>query len=461
MHARYQGLVEWLHPIKDGLYEDHGMPVGQGRLLYSPDTGRLIVAGHQASTEAILDHYCDKRSVIPSDEEPSCGLRSLFIMPTYSCNLACVHCHVRKHDHGAHRVSREHIDQALQYACEHLRGDHLSIIMSGGEPFLAWELVMYSVAASEKLVEKGTISSRSFGIYTNGTLLDEDHADYLADHSLSVFLSLDGPQHIHDRARRFRDGTGSYTAAIEGLRILQEKDVAVTASLTLGPHNIDTFPTCIEHIISDLGIKNTLVSVYHDNAGERALNPRAVAEASLLGHGMAERLGGSIDTVYRRLVPLGFRMTADRSCDCQCSRITLLPNGQISLCTGLGAEEEHFYGRIAEGEFERSKQYLELRCTAKQAQLCRDCPARQVCNGGCILNAIRQGGVQNHVDDYYCYTTIEVMKEAFATLRTALSFPSGSAVVTVPDSHICDALSLTEGKAPVAFLKGSDVYRRL
>ena len=40
-------------------------------------------------------------------------------------------------------------------------------------------------------------------IQTNGTTLDEDLADFLADHDVAVGISLDGPREVHDAARVF------------------------------------------------------------------------------------------------------------------------------------------------------------------------------------------------------------------------------------------------------------------
>jgi len=73
------------------------------------------------------------------------------------------------------------------------------------------------------LVRAGQSVSNS--IQTNGLVINEEWAEFLAEHKWLVGLSLDGPEQVHDRYRRNRGGGGSWRQAMRALKILQEHKV--------------------------------------------------------------------------------------------------------------------------------------------------------------------------------------------------------------------------------------------
>lgn len=58
-------------------------------------------------------------------------------------------------------------------------------------------------------------------IQTNGTLLDDEWAAFLAANRFLVGISIDGPRGIHDRYRRDRAGRPTFDAAMAGLEALR------------------------------------------------------------------------------------------------------------------------------------------------------------------------------------------------------------------------------------------------
>lgn len=62
-------------------------------------------------------------------------------------------------------------------------------------------------------------------IQTNGTLLDDAWAAFLAAEEFLVGISVDGPREIHDRYRRDRAGRATFDAVMRGLETLQKHAV--------------------------------------------------------------------------------------------------------------------------------------------------------------------------------------------------------------------------------------------
>ena len=101
----------------------------------------------------------------------------------------------------------------------------LGIQLHGGEPLLLDPSVeLLASIARNALVPHHTASIGSVGIVTNGVLLNADRATSLVEAGLRVVVSLDGPQHIHDRHRVTASGRGSHRQVMRGLAALRAVD---------------------------------------------------------------------------------------------------------------------------------------------------------------------------------------------------------------------------------------------
>lgn len=69
---------------------------------------------------------------------------------------------------------------------------------------------------------------------TNATLISDEFCRFAKENAVSVGVSLDGPQDIHDSNRRTRGGTGTHKQVMLGIRKLQDHQIpfAVIAVLT-------------------------------------------------------------------------------------------------------------------------------------------------------------------------------------------------------------------------------------
>lgn len=137
----------------------------------------------------------------------------LTINATHDCNLRCIYCTYS----GLYEGHRTHQARASDVQCgtsaiellmrrtaeapEH----HVSFY--GGEPALEFELVTSVIKYAKKHYPKGKFS---FQVATNGTLWSEDMLKFCIANDVSLQISLDGPEPIHDRYRRDKLGRGSY-----------------------------------------------------------------------------------------------------------------------------------------------------------------------------------------------------------------------------------------------------------
>lgn len=139
------------------------------------------------------------------------------IQVTRNCNLACGYCF---QEHSGGIIGLPTVETILRRVIAHnLSVDPLSKVIQiywhGGEPLLAGIDFFRAIIRLEAQYPELSFVNR---IQTNGTLMTDDMARFLADYQFQVGFSLDGPREIHDRYRRWRGSqSGSYEAARRGI----------------------------------------------------------------------------------------------------------------------------------------------------------------------------------------------------------------------------------------------------
>ena len=113
-------------------------------------------------------------------------------------------------------------------------------------------LIIY---ARDRVAGMGRQMGIGVQVTTNGTLLDDEAAEFFADQGVRVHLSLDGPPDVHDAARPTAGGGGSYAAAVAGLRRLQERGIDHCVIGTVGPHNVRDARRVLDHL-AELGVES-------------------------------------------------------------------------------------------------------------------------------------------------------------------------------------------------------------
>ncbi len=126
------------------------------------------------------------------------------------CNLSCVHCHVNAGPKRTEEMSRETVDDVLNFLQRH---NLQTLDLTGGAPELNSEfryLVTQARARNVHVIDR-----------SNLTILEEegheDLAEFLAEHQVEVVASL--PCYLQENVDSQR-GKGSYDASIAGLKRL-------------------------------------------------------------------------------------------------------------------------------------------------------------------------------------------------------------------------------------------------
>lgn len=166
---------------------------------------------------------------------------------TSGCNLKCLHCY---NDSAADQCEPDRMtgDHWMGLAEEIIReGGAFEVILSGGEPLLAGDLLFELMDIFER-------DGACITVISNGYLLDEKKAEaFTKFKNLTLRLSIDGfSEELHDYMRQV---PGSFKRVTKAARLLAGLKVPFEISSCVTPFNINSMDRMAE-LALELGARN-------------------------------------------------------------------------------------------------------------------------------------------------------------------------------------------------------------
>ena len=336
---------------------------------------------------------------------PNAGLQLVVMFPTHACNLACRYCFERAQGRGLGVPNDMMTDRTVCRAIDlasRARSPRVSFF--GGEPLIAWGKMRWAVERVEALCASRRTKPR-LHVTTNGTLLDEERVRYLDEHGFTMIVSLDGPKHLHDDARTYPDGRGSYDDVMRGLEYIRARpSLAKRTSLrgTVMPGETPSdFVKRLEHV--------------NDLCDARYAQGVSVEPATYCTASCGTAPGGWVRGDIMRLMQAGARWAVDRArkgktvrwmhltktagrlmsrdaswTECGATRgaVAVAPDGTIHSCH----HEGFVVGNVRSGlDEEACAPWRDNRLCARER--CAKCWARHLCGGGCRMEGWHESGI--------------------------------------------------------------------
>jgi uncharacterized protein len=157
------------------------------------------------------------------------------------CNLDCAYCFFLSKEmlypgsrfRMAHEILEEYLRQLID---AHAGEPEVAVAWQGGEPTLMGiDFLREAVEIARRHLPPG--QRVTFGIQTNGTLLDAEWAAFFKQHDFLVGISIDGPRDVHDTYRVNKGGRGTYDQVMRGLGHLRAAGVDWNALTTIHAAN--------------------------------------------------------------------------------------------------------------------------------------------------------------------------------------------------------------------------------
>lgn len=366
----------------------------------------LIGADHSIDAEIAQKAWQDKFKV-----------NYLMLILVGDCNLRCSYCFADQGHFGNAPgfMSWEVAKACVDFTFNEPGNGLYNICFFGGEPLLNFPLIKKTVLYARKQFSRLS-KNIEFSVTTNGTLLTDEICEFLNENQFGVLISIDGPQHIHDRWRRFKSGRGSHTTVAGNIqRMLSCWDIKGRKSNLMGRATVTSWEPDLTKIIPYLeGLGVPLVA-----AEPVSISPLEESSYALMGDSL-EQYKLSFEKLvkfYRNKIlvgkPCAFHVLRQslknifegqqKYYHCGAGRHfkTVAPNGDIYPCQRLTGYKDYRMGSVFTGIDDSAvKEFLPKLVTEKET--CRSCWARFFCGGGCASEQILTKGVDAHPLKWSC-----------------------------------------------------------
>lgn len=323
--------------------------------------------------------------------------RSVNVLVTARCNLACRHCSVYGEGYIAGDVSLADWRAIFRRLSD---WKVLKLTLSGGEPLAREDIV--------EVLETVRALPFRFSLNTNAMLVTDAIAETLArcrPRLESVMVSLDGASPAtHDAIR----GVGTFEAMAEGVELLRRKGVPIGFYCTVTGINVGELERIAEWGISRGGsyVKfNDLLCVGRACLDrELALDGPARRQAARRVAALADKFGPVITGTLLDMHRFAERVLAgqappypqgSRGCGAMRSQMSIWPDGRVTPCDRLphytigNALSEEFPAIWRSPAAERFRDMLAVPISALES--CRNCKFLEFCTGGCPVIPMRKG----------------------------------------------------------------------
>lgn len=177
-------------------------------------------------------------------------LQLLVIQPTPFCNIDCRYCYLPDRSNKAIVAEATLANLFSQVFASGWLKDELSVVWHAGEPMvLPIEFYRRAFRLIEGLKPADVTVTHAF--QTNGTLIDDAWCAFFANAKVSVGVSIDGPQRLHDVNRRTRAGRGTFDKTIAGIRCLRKNRVPFHVISVLSAESLATPREMFDFYVSE------------------------------------------------------------------------------------------------------------------------------------------------------------------------------------------------------------------
>ncbi|MDI6781434.1 MAG: radical SAM protein [bacterium] len=374
---------------------------------------------------------CDDESNLIStlNQQAQCSTpQFLYLVPTSVCNLRCKYCHIIDtwaaygHHHMSIETAEAGIKKFMEYSLASGQKSQREIMFYGGEPLLVPEVVKYAVSYIRKnasSVANTSVATTSVAttndsckitMFTNGTAITKDMAEFLADNDVFVIVSMDGPAEVHNQMRYYLDGRGissgrgSFEDTAKGYDICKTAGCRLGISMVLGKHNIPGLKPAVEYLINRFEPVDLGFSTLHLH--QHGSNPAAV-DIGLLTEEMIDTFrfirekGIYAEHLFRRIRPFVQQQIRLKDCPSCGGKFLVAPDKSIGFCEAFLGTGLYYYPLDS---FDLSNDgYNEWKGVAPvRREECLRCPAIAICGGGCPYDAWVQHGNINSLDTIRC-----------------------------------------------------------
>jgi len=347
------------------------------------------------------------------------NFRMMYLLLTDRCNLRCSYCFLERQTPLRYQrlnMNKATILQAIEFYTrirqfKNFKKDREQeeiIHLYGGEPLLNFTGLRVAVEYIHDLkMQKRLPPNLKVVMVTNGTLIDDEIAQYFRDKDISVGISLDGPLVIHNKYRKYSSSKGSFMDTLRGYNLLIKHKVKTGISCTITPdliNNLDLFFDFVKHLDNCDGIS---FNILHCNLGIETKADYYTDAAIFITKAFEElrKMGIYEERMLRKITAFLNHQIVPFDCGAEGEQIAVGPAGLVSVCQDTLRCSEFIIAKVSDLNFNPLENDIikqwSLRSPLNIPE-CISCPALGICGGGCPINAFILNGSMWSVDKRIC-----------------------------------------------------------
>ena len=324
-------------------------------------------------------------------------LRSLRMVVTEACNMACSYCYIINEEYSkklmSWDVAKKSVDEfAAKLRLAKKKGGNIRFF--GGEPMLNYKIV-------KKTLEylKSDFPDLQFTVFmnTNGVLFDHEKAQVMAEHNVNVIISLDGPEQIHNKTRLLKNKKESFEIIDKNIDLLVQAGCSVSFDTTVGDDNLDHLKGLLDYLAQKNKTLNAQMPIgfqsmqmgYQEDQDTDPIDTKVKKMIEVYRHGR------DIGVMVSGLMSFPFGKINDptrrgRYCSAAGGEMSVSADGGIYPCAAIKTK----MGELDDVDaIFKTQYYHDLASrTVGHMEKCKGCEVEAYCAGGCIADAMAAGG---------------------------------------------------------------------
>ncbi len=351
------------------------------------------------------------------------------------CNIDCEYCfYLEKEklypDATDFRMSDEVLEAYIKQTIEHQKGrDHHEFSWQGGEPtLLGLDFFKKAMKLQKSLAGKVPCVN---SLQTNGILINDEWARFLAKHRFLVGLSIDGNEQHHDRYRKTRTGKGTHARVLKAIKHLTQHRVELNAMVVVHQANVND-PKGVYNALKSYGIRHIQLTPLVERKAQEIpednlilVSPAYTGKADVAKWSVGAKEYGQFlcdlfdtwkERDFGKVFVYNFESTLTmkaglpgNSCitaETCGNAVALESNGDLYTCDHF-VYPEHKLGNILDqpvSELAQSDQLKQFGMDKKTGRSvdCDDCSFLSICNGGCPKHRFQISSDGQRNKNYLC-----------------------------------------------------------
>lgn len=341
---------------------------------------------------------------------------------THDCNLRCRYCYAGKKFSRSMEMdtAKKIVDFAFMITPPN---EQIDFSFFGGEPLLRRPFIEDVISY---IHSKNGVNALSFNITTNGTLIDDAMIRFVRDNNVKLCISIDGPEHIHDRNRVDRHGRGSLSTILKNMEKISGKLDYFQVNSVYGPDTIAELDQTVRFLIANnihnIHLNPDIVTTWGmESFAQITESYKKVADTYIEMFTRGREV--AINLLDSKLL-LFFKGGYERADQCGMgeTEFGFAPSGNVYPCerlVGEDTDEQMRMGNVHTGIHLLKRCSIGKSCGSSNPE-CTDCSVQKYCMNWCGCTNYHMTGSAEKTGPMMCHSersAISAAKHAFESLQ--------------------------------------------